>query len=103
MKEHLASHEWHLSRLKLRPWEGKKPKPKPPSRAIAARFNREELYDRVWSEPLQKIAKSYSVSDVWMSKACKALRIPVPGRGYWAKKYAGVPLRKRPPLPPVDW
>jgi hypothetical protein len=99
MKEHLASHEWHLARLKLKPYEDKKPKPLP--RAIVARFNREELYQRVWSEPLQKIAKSHGVSDVWISKVCKALRIPVPGRGFWARKYAGLPVRKQPPLPPM--
>ena len=102
MKERLASHTWHLARLKLSLDAAKKPKQKPPSPRLMARFNREQLYERVWSEPMRTIAKSYGVSDVWLSKVCKALRIPVPGRGYWAKKYAGLRLRKRPPLPPID-
>lgn len=102
MKEHLASQTWHLTRLKLRFDGGKNPKRKPSSPTLLARFNREELYHRVWSEPMRTIAKSYDVSDVWLSKVCKTLRIPVPGRGYWAKKYTGVALRKRPALPPID-
>jgi hypothetical protein len=101
MKERLALHTWHLTRLKLSLDAGKKPTQKPPSPRLLARFSREQLYERVWSEPMRTIAKSYGVSDVWLSKVCKALRIPVPGRGYWAKKYAGLPLRKRPNLPPL--
>ncbi len=102
MKEHLASQTWHLARLKVRLDGGKKPKQKPLSPALVARFNRNELYQRVWAEPMRTVAKSYGVSDVWLSKVCKALRIPVPGRGYWAKKYAGAPLRRRPALPSID-
>ena len=63
------------------------------------RYNREELYDKLWSEPTRTVAKQYGVSDVWLSKICKVLRIPRPGRGYWAKKGAGQPVGKRPPLP----
>ena len=101
MKEHLASQTWHLARLKVRLDGGKNPKRKTLSPALLARFNRNELYDRVWSDPMRVVAKTYGVSDVWLSKVCKALRIPVPGRGYWAKKYAGAPLRRRPALPPI--
>lgn len=62
------------------------------------RLTREELYDRVWSEPMQTLAKRYDLSDVGLAKTCKRLKIPVPGRGYWAKKAAGHKL-KQPPLP----
>jgi hypothetical protein len=48
-------------------------------------WNREELYEKVWSEPVTKVAKGYGVSDVALAKACRKLKVPVPGRGYWAK------------------
>jgi hypothetical protein len=52
-------------------------------------WNREELYEKVWSEPVTKVAKGYGVSDVALAKACRKLKVPVPGRGYWAKKEHG--------------
>ena len=36
---------------------------------------------------------------VGLGKVCKKLKIPRPGLGYWAKKAAGKPIPKRPPLP----
>jgi hypothetical protein len=59
------------------------------------------LYQRVWSEPLRILAQQYGVSDVYLARVCRILRIPLPGLGYWAKKNAGKPTRKRPTLPPV--
>ena len=100
MSQHLASESWHLARLQLEPDGRKKvPKPKAASPALLAQYNREELYERIWTEPTRTVAKSYRVSDVWLSKVCKALKVPVPGRGYWAKKAAGKPVKKRPTLP----
>jgi hypothetical protein len=64
-------------------------------------YNREQLYEEVWSEPLRAVAKKYGFSDVRLGKVCKALNIPKPGVGYWAKKAAGKFLGKRPPLPPI--
>lgn len=58
------------------------------------RLNREELYEQVWSMPMTKLARQYEISDVGLAKICKKLEIPVPGRGYWAKKGR----KKRPPL-----
>jgi hypothetical protein len=51
---------------------------------------------------MQKLAKEYGVSDVALSKTCRKLLVPVPGRGFWAKKAAGATLAKRPPLPFLD-
>jgi len=59
---------------------------------------RRELYDRVWSEPLQKLCTDFSVSDVGLAKLCRRYNIPVPPRGYWAKKQAGKRAQK-PALP----
>ena len=60
---------------------------------------RTELYNDVWSEAMIIIAKKYGVSDNGLRKRCKALRIPIPPFGYWAKKKAGMPVVEKPPLP----
>ncbi len=48
-------------------------------------FTREDLFKRVWVEPLLKLAAEIGVSDVGLAKACRRAEIPLPGRGYWAK------------------
>lgn len=70
------------------------------SRGLTSPYNREELYQRVWAQPMQRIAKEYGVSDVALARACKRRGVPVPGVGYWAKKAAGKPVPEQPPLPP---
>lgn len=67
---------------------------------MSVTLTRQELYDRVWTEPVEKVAKEYGLSDVGLGKACRRHDIPVPPRGYWARKAAGQKLR-RPPLPPA--
>ena len=64
-----------------------------------SRYEREELYERVWEAPIRTVAKEYKVSDVALAKTCRKLHIPLPGRGYWAKKAAQLPVPARPPLP----
>jgi len=59
---------------------------------------REALYEEVWRDPMTIAAPRYGLSDVGLVKICKKLRIPVPGRGYWAKLQAGRPTCQ-PPLP----
>jgi hypothetical protein len=68
------------------------------------RVSREELYERVWTEPVRTVAKGFGVSDVALAKQCKRLKIPLPGRGYWSKKAAGKNVRRMPlpALPPND-
>ncbi len=61
-------------------------------------FTREELYDLVWTEPMQTLAALWGISDVAFKKRCVRMRIPTPHRGYWAKKAAGRSVR-RPVLP----
>jgi hypothetical protein len=70
--------------------------------SLASRYDRKELYDRVWSVPMWTLRKEYGVSDVALAKTCKRLHIPVPGRGYWAMLAAGKPTQPRPPLPSVE-
>ena len=62
--------------------------------------SREALYEEVWRDPMTIVAPRYGLSDVGLMKICKKLRIPVPGRGYWAKLKAGRPTRTL-PLPPL--
>lgn len=64
-------------------------------------WNRVELYNEVWDQPLVKLSKKYCLSDVRVGKVCRKLRIPLPGRGYWAKRKAGKPVGQ-PPLAPFE-
>lgn len=61
-------------------------------------LSREDLYELVWSKPMQELAKDFGISDVALAKRCRRLRIPVPGRGYWARVEAGQ-MPHRPKLP----
>jgi hypothetical protein len=67
---------------------------------MSVTLTRQELYDRVWAEPVDTLAKEYGLSNVGLGKACRRHNIPVPPRGYWARKAAGQKLR-RPALPPA--
>lgn len=52
-------------------------------------LTRRELYDLVWSKPVAKVAVELGISGVAVKKICDKHRVPVPGRGYWAKLAAG--------------
>ena len=60
---------------------------RPGSREI--RLTREELYQRVWSTPIIRLARAWGMSDRGLGKACRRLLVPVPPRGYWARLEAG--------------
>jgi len=60
------------------------------------KYERETLYREVWEKPVTEVAKRYGVSDVAIHKICKALNVPVPPRGYWAKVKANKPVKKIP-------
>jgi len=59
-------------------------------------WNREELYAEIWEQPATKVAAKYGISSVMLGKVCRKLQIPRPGRGYWAKKEFGKPVKKIP-------
>lgn len=64
-------------------------------------MTREELHRRVWSQPMRTLAKSMGISDVALAKRCRAANVPVPPRGWWARKEAGKSVKVEPlPLPP---
>src|SRR5580658_2702241 len=57
--------------------------------------SREELYELVWSIPMTKAAKKFSVSGSYLARVCTALRVPRPQRGHWAKQEVGsAPARR---------
>src|SRR6476620_3006969 len=62
-------------------------------------FTRREMYELAWSEPMQSLAKKFSLSDRGLAKICASANVPVPARGYWAKLAAGKKV-ERWPLPP---
>jgi hypothetical protein len=65
-------------------------------------YEREDLFRQVWAEPVMHVAKRMGISDVALAKICRRLGIPLPGRGYWARKAAGrapSPPRLKPPKP----
>jgi hypothetical protein len=45
-------------------------------------FTRRELFDLVWSKPMQKIAEELGISDRGLAKICMRHRVPSPSRGY---------------------
>lgn len=59
-------------------------------------ITRADMFERVWSTPLLQLAKDIGVSDVALGKACRRAKIPLPGRGYWAKDPEA---RRQPKLP----
>ena len=62
------------------------------------KYDREELYQKVWERPMLKVAEEYGVSSVALGKVCRRLSVPVPGRGYWAKLAHDHAVPKKPPL-----
>ena len=60
------------------------------------RLTREELHERVWSQPIRSVAAEFGISDVALAKACRKANVPVPARGFWAQKAAGKKVRAIP-------
>jgi hypothetical protein len=67
-------------------------------RRLMRDYDRNVLYEQVWSKPALTVAKDYGVSSVWLGKVCRQLNVPVPPRGYWARERSGG-KGKEPPLP----
>lgn len=59
-------------------------------------LTREELYNLVWTKPMTEVARDFQISDRAMAKICARRQVPVPSRGYWAKKNAGKSVPKLP-------
>lgn len=53
---------------------------------ISGTLKRRKVYDLVWSKPRTTLAREMGVSDVWIGKQCRALNVPAPPPGYWARR-----------------
>ncbi len=62
--------------------------------------SRADLYERVWSTPMRKLAVEFGISDVGLAKICRKNGIPLPGLGYWRLVETGRET-KRVPLPAI--
>ena len=62
------------------------------------RYERDKLYEEVWTQPMLTVAARYGVSSVALAKTCRKLAVPTPPRGYWALKAVGrAPVKPRLP------
>lgn len=52
-------------------------------------YKRQGLFDRVWAKPVTHVANEMGISGVALAKICRRMSIPLPGRGYWARKAVG--------------
>jgi hypothetical protein len=69
---------------------------------------RSDLYKLIWSKPMTHVAAQLQVSDSYLARVCKSLRVPRPPRGYWAKLAVGkapavVPLPESAPGQLLEW
>jgi hypothetical protein len=65
-------------------------------------FQRQSLYEEVWSSPKKKLTKKFGITYYHLTKICDELNIPTPPLGYWKKlkhnkKVKKVPLPKEGP------
>ena len=57
-------------------------------------LTRQQLYEQVWAEPTLHVANRLGLSDRGLGKLCARHDIPVPPRGWWAKKQHGHSVRQ---------
>lgn len=72
-----------------------------PSQPNARTLSRQELYELLWTTPIQQLAAAYGLSDAGLSAICDRHKIPWPPAGYWAKRDAGA-APPRPSLQPAS-
>ena len=103
LRQYLAFCERRLARVGDGPKSSQQSAPTShlTSRQILTQDDRWRVFDAVWSKPIAKVARRYGMPAVELRRACKELEIPLPPRGYWAKKKAGQPVPRRPHLPPL--
>jgi hypothetical protein len=62
--------------------------------SVPIALTREQLYERVWSTPMTRLAREFGLSDVGLAKICRKHGIPRPPRGHWARLEHGKPVRQ---------
>ncbi|MET4072466.1 hypothetical protein ABID58_007295 [Bradyrhizobium sp. S3.2.6] len=56
---------------------------------ITIEISREDLYEQVWTTPINQLAETFGVSGSYLARVCEALNVPRPPVGYWQKKAVG--------------
>jgi hypothetical protein len=64
------------------------------------RFSRQELFDRIWSTPMRRVAAELGTTTGRLSSLLRRAGIPTPPPGHWIKKEFGKALAQ-PSLPPA--
>lgn len=59
---------------------------------LTAKLTRRELYDRVWSTPVIRVAAELGITNFVLTNLCKQHRIPSPTSGHWSKIAHGKPV-----------
>ena len=59
-------------------------------------FERNALYEEVWSEPMTRVAAKYGISNNGLKNICLKMNIPFPPNGYWRKLITGYKVFKEP-------
>ncbi len=106
MRQHLASCASQLSRLGLT-LDGQRRSDsqaaQPASAPVPAQYDRERLYEEVWSEPMKEVGRRYAMSDAALSTLCRKLEVPTPPSDHWARKRAAQAQSPRPKLLPLGF
>ena len=61
-------------------------------------LSRQQLYDLIWSTPIDKVAADFGVAEATVKNHCNNRRVPRPTQSYWRKLAAGIKPRKKPLL-----
>jgi hypothetical protein len=61
-------------------------------------ISREDLYQQVWTTPINHLTERFGVSGSYLARVCEALNVPRPPVGYWQKLTVGK-AKLRPELP----
>jgi hypothetical protein len=77
-----------VSERRIRRWRSVAEKRRIVGLSDHLRLTREELYRLVWAKPMTEVGQDFQISDRAMAKICARKQVPVPPRGYWAKKNA---------------
>lgn len=76
--------------------------PKAVSAALLAKYNRQNLFEKVWKANLRCVAGEIGVFRKTLSRICKELHIPIPPSGFWLMSPGHRGAVSRPLLPEVQ-
>ncbi len=65
---------------------------------VKATITRRNLFEKIWSTSMRHTAKEYDITDGSLRKVCKAHKIPIPPKGFYARLKAS-PSTHLPRLP----